>query len=164
MEIEKSIHGTMMVIGGAGVLITGKSGIGKSELALGLLDRGHQIISDDLVTLIRKDNVLIAQCPPTIKNYLQIYGLGIIDVRKHFGTSSIVRQARLEIIIHLKKTLDTISNPLLPEKIKEIIFNIPIPKILFPVGYLRNLPLLIETLAIDNIKTGELNELILEAK
>jgi len=68
--IEKSVHGTMMLVDGQGILITGKPGAGKSSLAFDLLTQGHQLISDDLTTLTCQDDTLIASCPPKIKNLL----------------------------------------------------------------------------------------------
>jgi HPr kinase/phosphorylase len=89
---------------GMGVLITGESGIGKSELALDLLSRNHRLISDDAVELVRVGpDVIVGQSPHALSDYLEVRGLGILDVRLMFGETAVRHRKRLHLIVHLQK-------------------------------------------------------------
>jgi len=92
-----SLHGTLVDVYGTGLLITGRSGIGKSEVALDLVERGHRLVADDVVNLIKKtEGVLMGSGPEMLKHFMEIRGLGIIDVRQVFGVRAIRLQKRVE--------------------------------------------------------------------
>jgi HPr kinase/phosphorylase len=98
-----SIHGSFVDVYGVGILFVGKSGIGKSEVALDLIERGHRLVADDLVILTKKgEGILIGSGTNLVKHHMEIRGLGIIDVEKMFGIRAIRFQKRLEIIVELE--------------------------------------------------------------
>ncbi len=96
------LHGSFMDVFGVGILFTGRSGIGKSEIALDLIERGHRLVADDVVMLSKKsESVLMGTGTSLVQHFMEIRGLGIIDVRQMFGIRSIRFQKRLEIIVEL---------------------------------------------------------------
>jgi len=98
-----SLHGSFLDVYGVGMLFIGKSGIGKSEVALDLVERGHRLVADDVVILTKKgEGILIGSGTDTIKHFMEIRGIGIIDVRSMFGIRSIRFQKRLEIVVELE--------------------------------------------------------------
>ena len=98
-----SIHGVLVDVYGEGVLITGESGIGKSEAALELIKRGHRLVSDDVVE-IRKisDQTLIGSAPDITRHFIELRGIGIVDVRSLFGVSSVKEKQSIDLVIHLE--------------------------------------------------------------
>ena len=145
---QKTLHANLLVINKLGVLITGEPEIGKSELTLALLDRGHQLVCDDVVDIMQKNDKLIGSCPEVTNGYILVSGIGIIDVPKLFGLNAVVVQHEIHLSIALvnpkRKTL--IEDPLNPIYQNEIILGVTLPKIIFPVYAGRSLPLLIEVL------------------
>ena len=98
-----TIHGSFVDVYGAGMLFTGKSGIGKSEVALDLVERGHRLVADDVIILTKKgEGILIGAGTNVVKHFMEIRGLGIIDVERMFGIRAIRYQKRLEIIVELE--------------------------------------------------------------
>jgi HPr kinase/phosphorylase len=141
-----NIHGGLMSIFGKGVLITGESGIGKSELALDLINRGHVLVADDRVDVYRMHNRIIGKAPKLLRGYLEIRGIGIIDVVKMFGARAILDDIQIEFIIHLehfdsKAIYERIGND---ETFQEII-NLKVPKLTLPVKEGRNMSVLVES-------------------
>ena len=143
-----TLHANFLVIEKLGVLIMGEPTIGKSELTLSLLDRGHQMVCDDVVDIIYRNNQLIGSCPDVSYGYILISGIGMVDIPKLFGIDAIVAQYEINLIIQLIKCKEklVVVNPLNPSFQEEIILGITVPKIIFPIYIERNLPLLIETL------------------
>jgi HPr kinase/phosphorylase len=99
--VQTMLHGTMVDVYGIGILIAGKSGIGKSEVALDLVERGHRLVSDDVVILTKKNNVLLASATEMNKHFMEIRGLGVVDVMSMFGIRAIRYQKRLEVVLEL---------------------------------------------------------------
>jgi len=97
-----SIHGVFMSIFNTGTLLQGASGCGKSQLALSLLQHGHQLIADDIVDVTQLDQHLVGTCPPLLQNYLAPRCLGMINVAKIFGPHSVCQEHRLELVITLR--------------------------------------------------------------
>lgn len=98
-----SMHGSFVDVYGVGILFIGKSGIGKSEVALDLIERGHRLVADDLIILTKKgEGILIGAGTNIAKHYMEIRGLGIIDVERMFGIRAIRYQKRLEIVVELE--------------------------------------------------------------
>jgi len=98
------VHGSFVDVYGVGVLMTGRSGIGKSEIALDLVERGHRLVADDVVMITRKgEGILMGAGTDLVKHFMEIRGLGLIDVRSMFGIRAIRFQKRVEVIVELKE-------------------------------------------------------------
>lgn len=143
-----SVHGTMMNIYGKGVLITGASGIGKSELALDLINRGHMIIADDLVEISHVNDYLKCEAPNNIKRMLEVRGIGIIDVSKTFGGHAFLNDCKLDFVIQLvsSKEYNKHNNDRLnPTNKKEKYFDITVNKLEVPMTVGKSMSIIIET-------------------
>lgn len=146
-----SIHGELLEIYGLGVLITGDSGIGKSETALDLIKRGHRLIADDRVDIYQQDEqTLIGEAPRILRHLLEIRGVGIIDVMNLFGASSVKNHTEISLIVHLQNWdkdahFDRLGNG---EQTRHF-FDLDIPKITVPVRVGRNLGDIIEAAAMN---------------
>jgi HPr kinase/phosphorylase len=100
---QTTVHGSFVDVYGIGVLIVGRSGIGKSEVALDLVERGHRLVADDVVMITRKgENILMGAGTDLVKHFMEIRGLGLIDVRSMFGIRAIRFQKRVEIVVELE--------------------------------------------------------------
>jgi HPr kinase/phosphorylase len=144
---QKTIHGVLIGMYGIGVLILGDSGIGKSECALDLITRGHNLISDDTVIVKRVGNKINGTSPELTRDHLEIRGLGIINVRDVFGVPAIGKQNKqIDLCVELKKwnEMDEIERLGLETKEEEI-FGAKIPKFVLPVSSGRNTSTLVET-------------------
>ncbi len=141
-----SVHGVFMDVFGMGVLITGDSGIGKSELALELVSRGHGLVADDVVELARTAPTTIeGRCPGMLKDYLEVRGLGLLNIRTIFGETAARRKMKLKLIVHLKRHLPNEDLPRLPlDSQSQEFLGIPVRKVSFHVAPGRNLAVLLE--------------------
>lgn len=141
-----STHGVFMDVYGLGVLITGDSGIGKSELALELVSRGHGLVADDVVELARTAPTTIeGRCPGMLKDYLEVRGLGLLNIRTVFGETAARRKMKLKLIVHLQKYSAADDLPRLPiDSQSQEILGIPVRKVCFHVAPGRNLAVLLE--------------------
>lgn len=146
-----SRHGVFVEVFGMGVLLIGSSGVGKSETALELVQRGHRLIADDRVELFMIDELtLIGEAPAILENLLEIRGVGIIDVMNLYGVSAIRRSKRLELIIDLVIDDGTVEYDRLgSRKETEKIFDVQVPKVRIPVKTGRNLAAIIEAAAMN---------------
>lgn len=146
-----SVHGTLMDINGMGTLIIGKSGIGKSETALDLIKRGHQLIADDLVEIMEKEpGYLVGVAPDILRRYMEIRGIGIVDVVTMFGAGAYRDRKNIRLVVELQswdndKYYDRLG--LETQKIKY--FNTEITKITIPVLPGRTVSLLVESAAMN---------------
>lgn len=146
-----AIHGVLVDIYGVGVLITGQSGVGKSETALELVKRGHRLVADDSVEIRQEDyDSLIGNSPPLIEHLLEIRGLGIINVMTLFGAGAVRNYKKISLIINLEswdeeKQYDRLG--LDEEKMK--IMDVELPKATIPVRPGRNLAVIIEVAAMN---------------
>ncbi|MDE5756394.1 MAG: HPr(Ser) kinase/phosphatase [Clostridia bacterium] len=95
------VHGTLLDINGVGVLLTGSSGMGKSETAIELINRGHRIIADDAVVVKKVRNDLVGSAPDKIKHFIEVRGLGIIDVKSMYGVGAVLDSEDIDLVIHL---------------------------------------------------------------
>lgn len=145
---EITIHGVLMDVDGVGILITGESGIGKSETALELINRNHRLVADDAVKIIRTDEVLTGKAPEMLKYLIEVRGLGILDVRNLYGIGAIKRKKKIDLIIYLENWGEEKYYDRLGIDTKyENILGIPIEKITIPVRPGRNLGIIIEIAA-----------------
>ncbi|MBK9663193.1 MAG: HPr kinase/phosphorylase [Nitrosomonas sp.] len=143
-----SLHGVLLDVLGMGVMITGESGVGKSELALELISRGHGLVADDVVELRRiAPETLEGRCPPMLRDYLEVRGLGMLNIRTIFGETAVRRHKNMKLIVHLQNSGGT--DPSLLERLplsnlNENIMNVDIRKVIIPVAAGRNLAVLVE--------------------
>jgi HPr kinase/phosphorylase len=140
-------HGVFMDILGVGVLITGESGLGKSELGLELISRGHGLVADDAVDLYRvSQNKLEGRCPELLMNLLEVRGIGLLDIKAIFGETAVRRRMRLQLIVHLvrKETMERDFERLPYEPLHEEILGLPVRKVVIAVDAGRNLAVLVE--------------------
>ncbi len=150
--IQTVVHGSMVDVYGIGILISGKSGIGKSEVALDLVERGHRLVADDVVVLTRKNNVLMASATDMNKHFMEIRGLGIIDVMSMFGIRSVRYQKRLEVVIDLflwdegtKIDRTGLDKETLP------IMDVSIPVTRLPITPGKNITVIAEVIAMNHL-------------
>ncbi len=140
------VHGVFISIFGTGTLITGKSGSGKSDLALSLLDRGHSFIADDAVEFFSSDGrILIGRSPKLLKNFLAIRGLGVINLLSFFGAKAVLEEGVLSLVIQLEKTVLPLQEIKLTSK-PWILQEIAIPSFFLPLSAERPREVLIESL------------------
>jgi HPr kinase/phosphorylase len=140
-------HGVFMDILGVGVLITGESGLGKSELGLELVSRGHGLVADDVVDLYRTSQTAIdGRCPELLMNLLEVRGIGLLDIKAIFGETAVRRKMRLKLIVHLvrKETLERDFERLPYEPLHEEVLGVSVRKVVIAVDAGRNLAVLVE--------------------
>ncbi|MCD8503305.1 MAG: HPr(Ser) kinase/phosphatase [Bacillaceae bacterium] len=146
-----ALHGVLIDIYGIGVLITGSSGVGKSETALDLVRRGHRLVADDSVEIRQEhDGMLVGRSPDLIQHLLEIRGLGIINVMTLFGAGAVRANTQIHLALHLelwdqKKTYDRLG--LDEDKLR--VFDTEIPKVTVPVRPGRNLAVIVEVAAMN---------------
>ena len=148
-----SVHGVLMDVLGMGVLITGDSGVGKSELALELISRGHGLVADDVVELACiAPTTLEGQCPSMLRDYLEVRGLGLLNIRTIFGETASRRKMKLKLIVHLQRPVSGVDGPRLPlDAQSQDILGVPIRKVVIPVAAGRNIAVLLEAAVRNNI-------------
>lgn len=143
-----SLHGVLLDVLGMGVMITGESGVGKSELALELVSRGHGLVADDVVELRRiAPETLEGRCPPMLRDFLEVRGLGVLNIRTIFGETAVRRRKSMKLIVHLQKpsSADAASMERLPiNDVNENVMGVKIRKVIIPVAAGRNLAVLVE--------------------
>jgi len=140
-------HGVFMDILGLGVLLTGESGLGKSELGLELISRGHGLVADDAVDLYRiSQTSLEGRCPELLLNLLEVRGIGLLDIKAIFGETAVRRKMRLKLLVHLvrKETMEREFERLPYEPLFEDILGMPVRKVVIAVDAGRNLAVLVE--------------------
>lgn len=155
-----NIHGVLLSIYGKGVVITGDSGVGKSETALELIRRGHVLVADDRVDVTRIHNTIFGKAPEILRGMLEIRGIGIIDVTKMFGASSSLDNSEIDFIIHLEKWDDQkqYERVGIEEEVLENILGLEIPKTTIPVRDGRNIAVLVESAVTNfNLKLRGIN-------
>ncbi|NYT65471.1 HPr kinase/phosphorylase [Alcaligenaceae bacterium] len=151
---KTTVHGVFMDVLGLGVLITGESGLGKSELALELISRGHGLVADDAVELMRSaPNMIEGQCPQLLQNLLEVRGLGLLDIRTIFGETSVRRKKKLKLIVQLMRTSPDHFERLPVQDQTHDVLGIPIRRVMLQVAAGRNLAVLVEAAVRNTILT-----------
>ena len=145
---QVELHGVFMDVLGLGVLITGESGVGKSELGLELISRGHGLVADDVVQISRiAAGTLEGRCPPMLKDFIEVRGLGLLNIRTIFGETAVRRKMKLRLVAHLARPSPGARDPSerlpLAEQTEEIL-GVTIRKVNIPVAAGRNLAVLVE--------------------
>lgn len=150
-----SVHGVFMEVLGTGVLFTGDAGAGKSELALELVTRGHRLVADDVVELKHvAPDTLEGSCPTLIRDFLEVRGLGILNIRFLFGETAVKLQKNLKLIVELVRPEDVGEaglNRIDMVASSETILDVVIPKVRIPVAAGRNLAVLVEVAVRNHI-------------
>ena len=139
-------HGVLMDVLGLGVLITGESGAGKSELGLELFSRGHGLVADDAVEISHiGTRTLEGRCPPLLRDFLEVRGLGVLNIRTIFGETAVRPKMRLKLIVRLEKPAEGHETERLPlTELAEDILGVTVRKVILPVAAGRNLAVLLE--------------------
>ena len=145
-----NVHGELLEVFGIGVLIMGKSSVGKSETALELVTRGHRLVADDMVDITAIDKKLIGEAPANIRHFMELRGLGIINVRRLYGSGAIKIQTQVDMVIELEQWKDDFEYDRLgiDEHYIEIL-GIKLPHLVVPVRAGRNIGLIIEVAAMN---------------
>jgi HPr kinase/phosphorylase len=144
---RSSMHGVFMDILGMGVLITGESGLGKSELGLELISRGHGLVADDAVDLYRINQTSIeGRCPELLQNLLEVRGIGLLDIKAIFGETAVRRKMRLSLIVHLvrRETMERDYERMPHEPLYQDVLGVPVRKAVIQVVAGRNIAVLVE--------------------
>ena len=151
---RSTLHGVFLDILGMGVLITGESGLGKSELGLELISRGHGLVADDAVDLYRINQTIIeGRCPALLQNLLEVRGIGLLDIQAIFGETAVRRKMRLKLIVHLvrKETLERDYERLPHEPLTQDVLGVPVRKVVIQVVAGRNIAVLVEAAVRNSI-------------
>ncbi|GBD92831.1 HPr kinase/phosphorylase [bacterium BMS3Abin05] len=147
------VHGTLIDVYGIGVLLTGRSGIGKSEVALDLVERGHRLVSDDAVEIIRKARgILIGQTNSLLRHHIELRGLGIVNIQSMFGIRAIRVQKRIEIEVQLEDWNEKEDYERLGVEDKFAhILGVRIPLVRLPIFPGKNITVIVETIALNQL-------------
>ncbi len=142
---RQTCHGVLMDVYGVGVMITGESGVGKSECALDLVRHGHQLVADDVVDIFRVGNVLWGEAPEMVRDFMELRGVGIVDIKEIFGIGAIVRRMRVDLVIHMEfwitgKEYDRLGTM---DKTMEVL-GVSLPMMELPVRPGRSLATIVE--------------------
>jgi HPr kinase/phosphorylase len=142
-----------MDVYGIGVLLLGESGTGKSECALDLVTRGHRLVADDVVEMVREsDKIVIGRGPSRIRHHMEIRGLGIINIRDLFGVAAIRHRKRIELVIQLETWRpEEEYDRLGVEEQTYPVLGVPIPTLRIPISAGRNVAILVEVAARNHI-------------
>ena len=144
-------HGGLLDIYGEGVLITGDSGVGKSETAIELIKRGHRLVADDAVDIRRVADQLLGKAPELIRHYIELRGIGVVDVQQLLGMSAVKPESQVDLVIHLERWReDKFYDRLGLDEEKVNIPGIALPIITIPVQPGRNLATIVEVAVMNN--------------
>lgn len=147
-----TVHGVLIEVHGEGVLITGDSGIGKSETALELVKRGHRLVADDAVEILRMSRTQVVGAAPEMIRYLmELRGVGVIDVRRIYGVGAVLENSKIDLVVNFEKwDNDKNYDRLGLEEETTSFLGVKVPHITVPVAPARNLAIILEVAAINN--------------
>lgn len=149
---SKSMHGTLVDVFGQGLLLTGKSGIGKSECALDLVERGHRLITDDVVKVLMRDEKLIGSSNNDFGHFMEIRGVGLVDIEKMFGIQAVRKEKSIDIQIELMPWHDNLDYERIGLTDNSVdILGLKIPIIYLPVSPGKNVSVIMEVIAMNHI-------------
>lgn len=144
-------HGVLLDIYGEGVMIIGESGIGKSETAIELVKRGHRLVADDAVDIRRVSNQLLGKAPELIRHYIELRGIGVVDLQQLFGMSAVKLESQIDLVVLMEQWRDDkfYDRFGLDEETTNIL-GLEIPIVTIPVMPGRNLAVIVEVAAMNN--------------
>ena len=148
-----AVHASLVDVYGVGLLFVGRSGIGKSEIALDLVERGHRLVADDVVELVRKgEDVVIGRGRHLLQHNMEIRGIGVVDVREIFGIRSIRIQKRIEVVVRLEEwSADKHYDRHGLERMTTTLLAVSIPTVVIPIFPGKNVTVLAEVVALDHM-------------
>ena len=146
-----SMHGVLVDVYGIGMLITGESGVGKSETALELVQKGHRLVADDRVELYQHDELtLVGEAPEILNNLIEIRGIGIVDVMTLFGAGAILDTKQVDLLVHLENWTPDKQYDRLGRAVETAeVMGVSIPKMRIPVKTGRNVSIILEVAAMN---------------
>jgi HPr kinase/phosphorylase len=148
---QQIVHGSFLDVYGIGILLTGPSGIGKSEIALDLVERGHRLVADDVVMVTRKgEGILMGAGTDLVKHFMEIRGLGLIDVQSMFGVRAIRFQKRVEVVVELgewEQSQDYTRTGL--DELSYSILGVSMPLVKLPIFPGKNVTVISEVIALN---------------
>lgn len=149
-----TVHGSLADVYGVGLLIVGKSGIGKSECVLDLVERGHRLVADDLVHITRRGReVLIGKAGELQGHFMEIRGVGIIDVQALFGIRAVRLQKRIEVVVHLVQWQDDVAYDRLGlDEDRHEILGVTLPEVTIPLNPGKNITVIAEVVAMNHLQ------------
>ena len=149
---QTTMHGVLMDVSGVGILLTGESGVGKSETALELIKRGHRLIADDAVEIKKvSPHELVGSAPPVLKHYIELRGIGVINVAKLFGMGAVKESSNIDLIINMVPWRDGEAYDRLGMETQYTeILDVKVPSITVPITPGRNLAVIFEVAAMNN--------------
>ena len=147
------VHGTLIDVHGVGLLFMGRSAIGKSEVGLDLIERGHRLVADDTVIITRQSQgILIAHSPEALEDHMEIRGVGIIDIKRLFGVGGTRRRKRVELVVNLadwnQEKLEEVERIGIDEKTRTFL-GVEIPELTIPIYPGKNVTVIAETIALN---------------
>ena len=145
------MHGVLVDVYGIGMLITGESGVGKSETALELVQKGHRLVADDRVELYQHDELtLVGEAPEILNNLIEIRGIGIVDVMTLFGAGAILDTKQVDLLVHLENWTPDKQYDRLGRAVETTeVMGVSIPKMRIPVKTGRNVSIILEVAAMN---------------
>lgn len=148
-----TLHGVFLEVAGLGVLITGAAATGKSELALELISRGHRLVADDILEVYAiSPDTLEGRCPELLRGFMEVRGLGVLDIRRLFGEAAVKFKKNLKLIVHLTPAEQWQDvDRLAIQSGSEAILGVEIPKVSIPLAVGRNLAVLVEVAVRNHI-------------
>ncbi len=147
-----TVHASLADVYGVGLLFVGRSGIGKSECVLDLVERGHRLVADDVVQIVRRGNTLIGQGHELAAHHMEIRGVGLIDIPALFGIRSVRQQKRVEVVVQLEdwdNAQDAERTGLVQEETE--ILGVPVPKVMVPLNPGKNITVVSEVVAMNHL-------------
>ena len=149
---QTTVHGSLVDVYGVGLFFSGRSGIGKSEIALDLVERGHRLVADDVVEIIRQGDVLMGRGKEHLRHYMEIRGIGIVNVMDLFGIRAVRIQKRIEVVVHLEdwdptKDWDRVG---LDDKRHEVL-GVGVRRVTIPIYPGKNITVISEAIALNHM-------------
>ena len=150
---QQTIHGSLVAVYGIGLLLMGKAGIGKSEVALDLVERGHRLVADDVVIITKKDDqVLLGSGTDLVQHFMEVRGLGLVDIRAMFGIRAIRFQKRVEVVVHMQ-LWDEEEEYTRLGMVDEtcLIMGVELPAVKVPITPGKNITVICEVIAMNHL-------------